>query len=66
MKILIWAIIIAVGLAALPFGGSAVAGQGQAKHAYKVAAHAGKAGKAGKHHGKKHNNKPAGKNLKHK
>ena len=62
MKRVIWTAIIAVGLASLPFGTTAFAGQNQAKHAHKVAAHA---GKAAKHHGKKHHNKSAGKNHHH-
>ena len=75
MKKLIWVIIVAFGLASLPFGGTAFAGQGQGGHRHKTVAHAGKvgkvgkvgkAGKAGKHHGKKHHAKHAGKPGKNK
>jgi hypothetical protein len=69
MKKLIWAVIVAFGLASLPFGENAFAGQGHVRQAHKTAAKAGKAGKmgkAGKHHGKKHRNQPAGKKHKHK
>jgi hypothetical protein len=61
MKKLIWAIIVAFGLASLPFGATALAGQGHGgKHGHKAAAH------AGKHHGKKHLGKHAGKHHKNK
>jgi hypothetical protein len=64
MKKLIWAIIVAFSLASLPFGGTALAGQGHGgKHGHKAAAHA---GKAGKHHGKKHQAKHAAKHRKNK
>jgi len=62
MKKLIWMVIIAVGLAALPFGGSAYAGQAHHRQNHKIAAHA---GKAGKHVGHKHHGKHAGKHHKH-
>ncbi len=65
MKKLIWTVIVAVGLAALPFSGSAFAGQGHNKQAHKSTAKVGKAGKTGKHHGPKHQNKSAGKKQKH-
>jgi hypothetical protein len=55
MKKLIWTIIFAFGLAMLPFGGTALAGQG-----HKAAAH------AGKHHGKKHHANHAGRHFKNK
>ena len=64
MKKLVWTIIVAFGLASLPFGGIALAGQGQGGHGHKAIAHAGKAGKTGKHHGKKHHPKHAGKKHK--
>ncbi len=60
MKKLIWTIIVAFGLASLPFGGNALAGQGKGGHGHKAAAHA---GKAGKHHGKKHQAKHASKHA---
>lgn len=63
MKKLIWTVIVAFGLASLPFGGSALAGQGHGRQAHRTVAHA---GKAVKHHGKKHHGKHARKNLKHK
>lgn len=63
MKKLIWTIIIAFGLASLPFGGAALASQGTGWHHHKTFAHA---GKAGKHHGKKHYAKHAGKKHKNK
>ena len=66
MKKLIWTIIVAFGLASLPFGGTAFAGQGKGGHGHKAAVHAGKAAKAGKHHGKKHHAKHAGKHHKNK
>jgi hypothetical protein len=56
MKKLIWMIIAAFGLALLPFGGTALAGQGH----HKAAAH------AGKHHGKKHHANHAGRHFKNK
>jgi hypothetical protein len=61
MKKLIWTVIVAFGLASLPFGGTALAGQG-----HKAVAHAGKAGKhqGKKHNGKKHAGKHAGKHHK--
>jgi len=66
MKKLIWVIIVAFGLASLPFGGTALARPVQGGHRHKTVAHAGKAGKAGKHHGKKHHAKHAGKRHKNK
>jgi hypothetical protein len=57
MKKLIWTIILAFGLATLPFGGTALAGQG---HHNKAAAH------AGKHHGKKHHANHARRHFKNK
>ncbi|MGH7662671.1 MAG: hypothetical protein ACRENA_17350 [Vulcanimicrobiaceae bacterium] len=61
MKKLIWTIVLAFGLASLPFGGAAFAGQGW--HGHKAVAHA---GKSGKHHGKKHHAKHAGNHHKNK
>jgi len=58
--------IVAFGLASLPMSGTAFAGQGQGGHGQKAAAHTGKAGKAGKHHGKKHHAKHAVKHHKNK
>lgn len=72
MKKLIWTIIVAFGLASLPFGGTVLAGQSQGGHGHKAVAHAGKAGKAGKtgkagkKQGKKHRVKHAGKHHKNK
>ena len=60
MKKLIWTVIVAFGLASLPFGGTALAGQGHGGH--KAIAHA---GKAGKHHGKKHQKHQAKHTAKH-
>lgn len=53
MKKLIWTIVVVFGLASLPFGGTALAGQGHGGHGHKAIAHAGKAGKVSKHAGKK-------------
>ena len=63
MKKLIWTVIVAFGLASLPFGEAALAGQGQGGHNHKAITHA---SKPGKHHGKKKHGKHAGKKLKHK
>ncbi|HEX5399839.1 MAG TPA: hypothetical protein VFY06_12420 [Verrucomicrobiae bacterium] len=60
MKKLIWAVMIAFGLACLPFGGTALASQGQARAGHKTTAHArqagkkGKSGKTSKHKARKH------------